>query len=277
MNWGCFAVLAGSAALLLTIAGSFGAASAPADTVSGCAGKPLCVEITDQAQASKTPTGGPDHYLSDTVVLRNGGTTSNLTNLTLTITWTDVGATTTTAYRPAFSHGDERRGDRLHADCDSHVEGAGEALQGRRGPERRDREQVEHDDLRRGSGPGRLDRRRRDHHDDRHCGRAQQAEQLAADSRGSAARPVHDRGDDLPRRQHDLHRPVGHDDRGRALACEPADRVRDKCSGVLFSGVVEEGEIPCRRVNLTKIDAQANIYRVEVDAWDSENGKWDFG
>jgi hypothetical protein len=66
-------------------------------------GKSICVSITDQAQASRTPTGS-DHYLTDFVTVSNGGATSNLVNITVTITWTDLGATTTTSeYRPTFS------------------------------------------------------------------------------------------------------------------------------------------------------------------------------
>ena len=57
---------------------------------------------------------------------------------------------------------------------------------------------------------------------------------------------------------------------------EPTE-ISDKCSGAIFVDPIDEDEIPCRRVRLTKIDAQANIYRVEVEAADLQNGKWDFG
>src|SRR6266542_6492266 len=83
-----------------------GAGRGAADTQSGCAGKPICVSITDQAQASKSL--GSDHYLADSFVLSNGNTstpsTSTLVNLVVTVSWVDSGAaTTTTEYRPALS------------------------------------------------------------------------------------------------------------------------------------------------------------------------------
>src|SRR5215211_2445773 len=85
-----------------------GAGQGSADTTeTACppTGKSICVSITDQAQASRTPTpDGPDHYLADFVTVSNGGSTSNLVNITVTITWKDlVSATTTSEYRPAFS------------------------------------------------------------------------------------------------------------------------------------------------------------------------------
>ena len=51
-------------------------------------GKPVCVSITDQLQASRSTAG--DHYLTDSFVVSNGGTTSNFTNITLTVTWADA-------------------------------------------------------------------------------------------------------------------------------------------------------------------------------------------
>jgi hypothetical protein len=66
-------------------------------------GKSICVSITDQEKASISPTGS-DHYLADSVDISNGGSTANLVNITVTITWKDLGvATTSSEYRPAFS------------------------------------------------------------------------------------------------------------------------------------------------------------------------------
>ena len=66
-------------------------------------GKSICVSITDQVQASISPAD-LDHYLADSVTISNGGGTANLVNITVTITWKDLGvATTTSEYRPAFS------------------------------------------------------------------------------------------------------------------------------------------------------------------------------
>jgi hypothetical protein len=71
-------------------------------TACPASGKSICVSITDQAQASISPTG-LDHYLADFVTISNGGATANLVNITLTVTWQDLGAGTTSEYRPAFS------------------------------------------------------------------------------------------------------------------------------------------------------------------------------
>jgi len=66
-------------------------------------GKSICASITDQAQASISPSG-LDHYLADSVTISNGGGTANLVNITVTITWKDLGVTATTSeYRPQFS------------------------------------------------------------------------------------------------------------------------------------------------------------------------------
>ena len=53
--------------------------------------------------------------------------------------------------------------------------------------------------------------------------------------------------------------------------------IDEKCSGTLFSGTVDPGEVPCRRVVITKLSNNPAIYKVEVDAWDLENGEWTFG
>jgi hypothetical protein len=105
--------------LLSALAGAFGIAlflgaaeRGAADTVSDCAGKPLCASIADQLQASRSPSDSDARYMADTVTIFNGGTTSKLVNVTVTITWVDepkppaVSVPATSAYRPAFS--DER-------------------------------------------------------------------------------------------------------------------------------------------------------------------------
>jgi hypothetical protein len=106
-------VLAGVVAGSLAIGLFFGAAEPRAEpTASGCAGdgagKPLCVTITGLEQASRTPSGGPEHYLTHSVTVSSPTTaTSNMTNLSVTIKWTDPGSATpnspTSDYRPAFS------------------------------------------------------------------------------------------------------------------------------------------------------------------------------
>jgi hypothetical protein len=85
----------------------FGAAErGVADTVSGCAGgglgKPLCVAITDQENATPT-TGSTVRYLTDSVTVSNGGTSSNLVNLVLSATWTDTNLSPGAQYEPTFS------------------------------------------------------------------------------------------------------------------------------------------------------------------------------
>jgi hypothetical protein len=93
-------------AIAAAIALSLGAAErGAADTVSGCAGKPLCVAITDTPDpASRSPfaTAHPadtDHYLTYSVNVANSGATSNLVNVVVTVTWQDIGAATTSAYQ----------------------------------------------------------------------------------------------------------------------------------------------------------------------------------
>ena len=69
-------------------------------------GKSICVSISsDQVRASiTTDAANNPHYLTNNVTISNGdltpeGTgTANLTNITLTITWADVGAATTSDY-----------------------------------------------------------------------------------------------------------------------------------------------------------------------------------
>src|SRR5262249_53634209 len=85
-----------------------------------CSGKLLCITTTTQSPASRSfaATDGPpataenSHYLTDTVTISNGATSSNLVNINLTVSWQDyVGpldnltpaATTTTEFRSGFS------------------------------------------------------------------------------------------------------------------------------------------------------------------------------
>lgn len=90
------AVLLGALALAFTLGAAEGGAADPA-----CAGKPICVTITDTPDpASRSPLG-TDHYVSYSVKVENGGTTSNLVNIAVTATWEDVGVATTSDYEPA--------------------------------------------------------------------------------------------------------------------------------------------------------------------------------
>jgi len=88
---------------VLAIALALGAAErGAADTVGpSCAGKPLCVTIADSPDPASLSPVGSDHYLSESVTISNSGATSNLVNITVAVTWADVGAATTLAYVPA--------------------------------------------------------------------------------------------------------------------------------------------------------------------------------
>jgi hypothetical protein len=94
------AVVSVSAAL-----GLAGSASSSA-TVSACSQKPLCASITTQDFASRSPSGSP-HYLSDSVSISydtSKGSTSNLVNINVVLTWADLGsASTTSTYVPSAS------------------------------------------------------------------------------------------------------------------------------------------------------------------------------
>ncbi len=83
---GVLVVLGG--VVLLTLVG--GTAKSSASTTESCAGgRPLCVAITDTDFVSKsTPTNA--RYMKFAVTVRNSGTTSKLTNVTLLLTLTDV-------------------------------------------------------------------------------------------------------------------------------------------------------------------------------------------
>ena len=83
---GALAVLGG--VMLLGLVG--GATRSFASSIEACAGgRPLCGAITDTDFVSKsTPTNG--RFMNYSVVVRNSGTTSQLTNVTVTATLNDV-------------------------------------------------------------------------------------------------------------------------------------------------------------------------------------------
>ncbi len=67
-------------------------------------GKPICLKVDGTPDpASRSPVG-TDHYMTYSLEVSyndNSGASSNLTNLTVTVTWEDVGAPTTSAFVPA--------------------------------------------------------------------------------------------------------------------------------------------------------------------------------
>jgi len=92
-----------SAAMLVGAAGRGRADTTPTKCPGN--GKSICVSITDQLRASITTDAvNSPHYLTDSVTVSNGDLTpeatgtSNLVNITVTITWADQGAATTSAY-----------------------------------------------------------------------------------------------------------------------------------------------------------------------------------
>lgn len=94
-----------SAVLIGVGLGAVGQGSA--ETISGCAGKPLCASVMDLEWASHSPSTVDRRYMTDSVTVENGGSTSNLVNLTVTIVWWDEGvATTTSTFLSAFSFTD---------------------------------------------------------------------------------------------------------------------------------------------------------------------------
>jgi hypothetical protein len=99
-----FGALVGAVAIAMFLGA---AEQGVADTVGPTCntGKPICVAIDDQLQASRSP-GGSDHYMTDSVTVSNGGSNSNFVNIVVTMTWADDGAATTSEYRPAFSDPD---------------------------------------------------------------------------------------------------------------------------------------------------------------------------
>ena len=106
-GWVRLVTLAGLTGLITIFA--LGAAErGAADTVSNCAGKPLCVDLTvSQVQASYSITApADDHYLTvDSFRVYNNGSTSNLVNITVNVSWADDPSTvpTTSDYRAAYS------------------------------------------------------------------------------------------------------------------------------------------------------------------------------
>jgi hypothetical protein len=97
-----FVFVVGMLGLAALLGGAQRSAAETSPTACPPTGKSICVSITDQPQASISPAGS-DHYVTDFVTVSNGGGTSNLVNITVTITWQDLGAATTSEYRPAFS------------------------------------------------------------------------------------------------------------------------------------------------------------------------------
>jgi hypothetical protein len=101
-HFALLAAVAGSIVIAVFLAAAGRGAAEVGPTECPPTGKSICVSITDQPQASISPSGS-DHYVTDFVTVSNGGSTSNLVNITVTITWQDLGAATTSEYRPAFS------------------------------------------------------------------------------------------------------------------------------------------------------------------------------
>src|SRR5262245_32159558 len=82
------------AVVLLALTGAANSA-----TKSFCSKKPLCAAITSQDESSRSPSGSP-HYFSDSAVVNydtTNGATSNMTNIRVVITWTDLNATSQTS------------------------------------------------------------------------------------------------------------------------------------------------------------------------------------
>jgi hypothetical protein len=96
----CGAVVGALAiAIFLGAAERSAAESVPDPTCSS--GKPICVSVDGTPDpASRSPLG-TDHYMSYSLEVSydsESGATSNLTNLSVTVTWADVGAATTSAF-----------------------------------------------------------------------------------------------------------------------------------------------------------------------------------
>jgi hypothetical protein len=102
-HFALLAAVAGSIVIAVFLAAAGRGAAEVGPTACPASGKSICVSITDQSRASISPTS-LDHYLADFVTVSNEGATANLVNITVTVTWKDLGVTTTTSeYRPAFS------------------------------------------------------------------------------------------------------------------------------------------------------------------------------
>jgi hypothetical protein len=107
-GWRKYFFLLAGLSTVMGIALLFGAAErGAADTTDppACAGKPLCVTITDQDKATRS-VSGTDRFMTDTVKIYNGGTNSNLVNITLSASWSDDGvpaASTTSAFQSSYS------------------------------------------------------------------------------------------------------------------------------------------------------------------------------
>ena len=107
-------LLTGALTTAFALAVLVGAAERSAAVVPpGCSGKLVCVTVGSQVQASRSTaaagtTAENDHYLTDTVTIGNGATSSNLVNVNLSVSWLDTGGTTgtTSEFRSTFSSSD---------------------------------------------------------------------------------------------------------------------------------------------------------------------------
>ena len=304
-----------------------------------CAGKLICVTITDELQASRTPAGGPDHYLNDSVSVFNDGSSANLVNLTVTMTWKDEGNVPTTSdYRPAFSDGRCALTAPLTLTCTTPKSlGAGEALtyaplvfrtatnDGATGftltVTAAAKEQAK---PRKGGAPpndavataSNTVTYEGDPDHDVSIGGGGIATTLGTSSavgRQFSRMPI---PANAPRdlfKLTELDCPVadvtciGQEVTTIALGLAPVNLritytgpipagtnannivvlhtragdttptvIDDACSGTLFSGQPPTSQIPCRRVELTRLPGSSDV-RVEIDAWDTENGDWRWG
>lgn len=89
-----------------------------AEPISGCAGKPLCASVADLEWASRSPSVDDRRYMTDSIVVENSGSTSNLVNISVTITWKDepnpdTTVPTTSTFLPLNSFSDEGSGSCL--------------------------------------------------------------------------------------------------------------------------------------------------------------------
>ena len=89
MRLGGFAVLVAMLGIAVVLGGAQNGGAST--TLEKCGTKPICLTVTAQDQGSLSNPS--DRYLSDSLTIRNGGTSSNLVNITVGATWTDVGGT----------------------------------------------------------------------------------------------------------------------------------------------------------------------------------------
>lgn len=93
----------GAVLILVTIGALGGAETSRADTVSDCAGRPFCVDITDQDGVSRSIAS--THYMVYTLTIRRNGGTQNLVGGTSTLTLTDIVGTSRQASTAVFQEG----------------------------------------------------------------------------------------------------------------------------------------------------------------------------